>query len=676
MYLPSVRAPGKTRRQIVQFGGLNYTEDTRDGELSDSRGLSCGAFPALTQRKGRTLTGRENRCRSDDFISAAGKLVWKKKGELFYDGKNRGRADDARASGVAVVNTKLCVFPDKKYVDLTQEQGSLTAMEGKDVQFVDHSIKVTADSLVMLARNAVLGRYYALQREPNHDLTRAKFVLYHKEEGIHWSEERGFWFDPGAEGDNNAGAGHTMHDFKIGDCLMLPEVVDGNGTAATDPSASTDGQFPIYKLPGDNTSIGNYNQFGEYLVIVGEPRGWMSATEGSFIEFEVERRRAGGLDEGGANRPFDTLGIRVGETLEISGCTTQTDNNRQMTVRSVTEDTITFTTAAFTACDKEEGRITLSRNVPTLDFVCEHNNRLYGVCNADKTIYVSALGDPLSFFTFEGVSTDSYAVVTGTDGDFTGCVAFGGNVLFFKRDCVYRLVGDHPAEFALYIDHIAGVQPGSDRSLFIHNEVLYYKGDAGIYAYTGATPRLISGALGSVQCDNAIGANDGDTLYFIMRRADTGKRDLLAYDTRCGLWMKEETFGSETDPMGLANLDGTLYLLDGMKLYELGSGDDDDGAAIPWEATFTPFTETVHERKYPSRLLLRLELEPGAWVEAKLARDGGAFQTVWSCHDSNATTAVIPIRPGRCDQYKVRLRGEGRCLIRSIAREFALGGVR
>ena len=63
-------------------------------------------------------------------------------------------------------------------------------------------------------------------------------------------------------------------------------------------------------------------------------------------------------------------------------------------------------------------------------------------------------------------------------------------------------------------------------------------------------------------------------------------------------------------------------------------------------------------------------------MEAELARDGGTFQLIWSSHDSNAVTAVIPIRPGRCDRYQVRLKGEGRCLIRSMAREFALGGVR
>lgn len=206
--------------------------------------------------------------------------------------------------------------------------------------------------------------------------------------------------------------------------------------------------------------------------------------------------------------------------------------------------------------------------------------------------------------------------------------------------------------------------------MVILNEVLYYKGREGVYAYSGSTPRLISAALGDVPYQAAAAGTDGQRYYISMERSDTETWELLAYDTRTGLWLKEE----DRKAVAFARKGGELYMLSGASIYALDQGEDDQGQPIDWSATFTPFDETTHRRKYPSRLLVRLELGEGAWVEAELSRDGGPFRNVWTSH-GHATTAVIPIRPGRCDRYQLRLKGKGRCLLRSLEREFSLGGV-
>ena len=46
-------ATNRTRRQIILFGGVNYSQDTREGELAESFGLSSMRFPCLSQRAGR-----------------------------------------------------------------------------------------------------------------------------------------------------------------------------------------------------------------------------------------------------------------------------------------------------------------------------------------------------------------------------------------------------------------------------------------------------------------------------------------------------------------------------------------------------------------------------------------------------------------------------------------------
>ncbi len=648
MYLPSVRALGKTRRQIVQFGGLNYTEDTRDGELSDSRGLSCGAFPGLSQRLGRH---KLQDARGVSSIYAWGKLVTVAGDRLYYDGEAKGTVTPGKKQ-FAVVNTKLVVFPDKKFLDLAT--GELMPL-GARGETLDHSVRFTETELVLRGKRPVLTNMVHSKTSVGSDiLTNYYYAVVIGEENVVWdgtqNNGNGVWVIGGVQAMNML---EIKAQYLAGAevCMMTLE--------NNEPR-------PIYRTTRPNAAevwAQSINRSGRYALVTGEPSG--DAVQGFEVPLEV--RYAGS----GSNPGMDTFGFSIGDVVTISGCKTLPENDRDVKIVAITDTSITVDSPVFTPGDEAEA-VTIERRIPDLDFICESGNRLCGVSNKDKTIYVSALGDPRNICDYTGVATDSYAVVTGTDGDFTGCAAWSGSVLFFKEDCVHRLVGDFPAEYAVYVDHVAGVQKGCAGSIVLLNEVLYYKGREGIYAYTGSTPRLISGALGNVRYDSAVAGVDGSVLYFSMRRQDTMTWELLTYDTRRGLWLKEDAL----EAVGFAQLDGALHRLSGGAVWQLGQGETDDGAAIPWAATFTSFTETVHERKYPSRLLLRLELAPGAWVEAELARDGGAFQTVWASHDCNALTAVIPIRPGRCDRYTVRLKGEGRCLIRSMAREFALGGVR
>ncbi len=68
--------------------------------------------------------------------------------------------------------------------------------------------------------------------------------------------------------------------------------------------------------------------------------------------------------------------------------------------------------------------------------------------------------------------------------------------------------------------------------------------------------------------------------------------------------------------------------------------------------------------------------DEGAWVRVACSEDGGPFRPVWASHDSRAGTAVIPLLPGRCDRFQIRISGRGGCLLRSLEREFSVGSER
>jgi hypothetical protein len=310
--------------------------------------------------------------------------------------------------------------------------------------------------------------------------------------------------------------------------------------------------------------------------------------------------------------------------------------------------------------------VTIERKIPDLDLICEKDNRIYGVNNAEKTIYVSALGDPTNMYAYEGVSTDSYAVAVGGEGDFTACCKFGESVLFFKEDKLYKLTGSYPAEFALYSYDVPGVARGSEKSCVVINEVLYYHGKGGIYAYTGGVPTLISENFGEHLFTDAVGGSDGVSYYVSMREGD--KDYLLAYNTRLGLWVLEDNIGC----VDLVRRAGELYYLDeNGDVYAMNQ--DLDMSECEWFVQFVPFYETIEGKKIYSRLVFRLELPRGSYMVIEARTDGGVWREAGKIVGRGQ--AVIPIRLpiSRCDKFELRLSGKGECTVLDIMREYHVG---
>src|SRR5699024_8677059 len=117
-----------------------------------------------------------------------------------------------------------------------------------------------------------------------------------------------------------------------------------------------------------------------------------------------------------------------------------------LAIQAITKDSITFSNGDFTA-GNEAGTVKITRELPELDYICEKDNRLWGVSSAERTIYASALGDPSNFFTFDGLDTDSYAAAVGSEGNFTGLCKYGNTVLAWKERTLHKILGSNPSDF-------------------------------------------------------------------------------------------------------------------------------------------------------------------------------------------------------------------------------------
>lgn len=361
----------------------------------------------------------------------------------------------------------------------------------------------------------------------------------------------------------------------------------------------------------------------------------------------------------GADWPF-----RVGDAVEITGCTTAAENNKTPIIRGVSGKTLTFYDNTFTAAS-EAAAVTIKRKIPDLDFICESNYRLWGTHG--NTIYSSKYGDPLNFFVFDGLSSDSYYIDVGSDGEFTGCMPYSSHICFFKENTLHKLYGSKPANFQIVTANVYGVQAGCERSMCIVNEQLLYKGVNGVYSYNGGVPELVSDKFGTVRYSEAAASCDGERYYISMKNGNVWS--LFVYDVLRNMWLRED----DTHALDMAFSDGYVYFLDASgDLYKIDrSADRRD---IEWSATFCPFNETVNERKGYSKFHLRMDLSAGAWLSIDIKTDG---DTLWRCiyttHNERAKTISVPIIPTRCDSVSIRIRGKGECVVRTFIREFQQG---
>ena len=360
--------------------------------------------------------------------------------------------------------------------------------------------------------------------------------------------------------------------------------------------------------------------------------------------------------------------FRVGDAITISGCSVHPENNKTLEqaiiIRGVEGNVLTFYENSFTA-GTETGAVTLKRDVPDLDFLCESNYRLWGTHG--NTIYSSKFMDPLNFNSFDASVADSYAISVGSDGEFTGCVPFSSHICFFKENTLHKLYGSKPSNFQIVTSQVYGVQEGSERSICCINETLFYKGVSGIYAYTGGVPELVSSKFGIRKFSEACAATDGTRYYISMKEGNVWH--VFVYDVTRNMWVHEDN----THCVDMTFHDGYVYFLtaDGQLLKVDANADKSD---IEWSVTFCPFNEVVNERKGYSKFHMRLELSAGSSLKVELKRNvDDEWKQIYTTQNERARTVSIPVIPARCDSVEIRVSGKGECLLRTFVREFFTG---
>ena len=265
-----------------------------------------------------------------------------------------------------------------------------------------------------------------------------------------------------------------------------------------------------------------------------------------------------------------------------------------------------------------------------------------------------------------GIASDSYVASVGTDGDFTGAVTYLGYPTFFKENCIHKVYGSMPSAYQIQTTQCRGVQKGSEKSLAILNEILYYKSMTDICAYDGSLPTGISEQMGGAMYNSACGGA-GNGRYMVSMRDMAGAWHMFTFDPVRGLWHRED----DTHAIGFTAWGQEMYFIDGDKntvMTVFGTeGDTED--AVEWSAESGLIGYEMPDRKYVSRFNIRMRLDAGASLTLEIEYDSsGEWQAQGTVAGAGTDAFVFPVIPRRCDHFRIRLSGVGGVRIYSMAK--------
>jgi hypothetical protein len=209
-----------------------------------------------------------------------------------------------------------------------------------------------------------------------------------------------------------------------------------------------------------------------------------------------------------------------------------------------------------------------------VNFVELYYARLFAAGDAahpSRLYYSQAPGDTRTIENWtvaeESENVSGGFVEVGTDSDpITGLFALSNQLLIFKRDSLYRLLGDRPGNFR--IQPVNGTMQQTVHTACVRaGDVLYFLTEGGMYYFDGQSVQKKADAdkvqtlLKNAKLNACVASARGDKLYFSFREAagDGANDAVLIYDLVRGTYMLRRGFTVR----GMFSAGGTLYLLDG-----------------------------------------------------------------------------------------------------------------
>lgn len=298
---------------------------------------------------------------------------------------------------------------------------------------------------------------------------------------------------------------------------------------------------------------------------------------------------------------------------------------------------------------------------PDMDYVCVHNNRIWGV--KGNYIYASANGYAMGkagedgrygwtqFFDANGAPDDngSFYQQVASDGDFTGIVSWDDRIVALKERCHHEINGSYPSNFAL--STISKTGTINNRSIAEVGGRLMYASTSGVYLYAGGVERECGRRLNE-NVKGAVAGTDGARYYLCL---DNGtEKKLYVYHSAVDVWTEETSL----DVTAFSIHKGDVYALcaDG-KIVRMN--DPASTEEVTWNFSFSDYADSVYINSIVQKLILKIKASPGVPIKVLLSTDGKDFVTLkeYTFRDETMQTVKFPLNRGR--EHIIRVEGKG-----------------
>lgn len=468
-------------------------------------------------------------------------------------------------------------------------------------------------------------------------------------------------------------SGYMEATFDVTDKVTVT-LADGKGNAITwhdtayyDSNEPADGDYMMSTQNG-STTLKQYSKSTAIWAIVAT----------TYIQIGATGIGKNFAKDDGVKISVDTTGI-TWDDIENIFVNDDGDNIRSnnMIIYDIKDDCITVPAILKENKTFDSLHIKVERKTPDMSFITECNNRIWGCSKDGHEIYCCKLGDVKNWNCFQGISTDSYAATVGSDGKFTGAVTYQTYPIFFKEDSLIKVYVSASGAHQIKETKCRGVQRGSERSLCIMNEVLYYKSTTDVCSYAGSIPVSISESLGQVRYHDAVGGTI-NSRYFLSMKDKDNMSHLFVFDAKRNLWSKEDN----TTVLYFCAHDDDLYFVDasdsimksvyGTLPYDVPEKDIEK--RFKWMAESGNIGYSMPDNKYISRVNVRIGMEVGTNVDFYIQYDSSdVWEHKFNMSGKGTRTYTVPVIPRRCDHFKYKIVGEGTAKIYSVTKTIEQG---
>lgn len=616
-YAPYGHNYGRTTQN--GFGGINANKSADNGEVLSLLDMTSDEYPLLATRPQRWRCGKYEGNIIGYGVSN-GRRAYVSKSEdvctFHYAGKEYPFASDADKLSIAAVGDFIVLFPVLKYFDIR----SLKVLS------------ITGEDFL-----ANFGRYGGSDSFGP--------MIEYTEDGV-----------------------TKEYTFEEGEIFAVRTDAEGGGTLNRNVKGMYRYSLTRAVFVGD--IFGDMRNITECPITISNGEYAGEPATGNVLKFNPQTT----MQIRDARNNF-----RVGDAIKITGCTHE-DCNKTVVIREIGENgELIFYDNTFEMPEGvtsfDEASATVQRDIPVLDIMFEHNNRVWGA--QGRNIYCSKAGDPLIWSDYESLGDGCWWADSGNTEPYgiTGGCSYT-YPRFFSEKCIYTIYGDTPGEFTIIPTRAHGVLYGSRDSLSVVNGMLMYLSPNGFMGYTGSLPQKLDYNLGNERIKSAISITDGVKLYSYVKQGSS--MHFYVYDPARGMWAEESTPGNIEGLWHIEELTmacaGHFWTLG--KVSEKPIDEETDGyyGDTPHgKVVFADFTMDSVGKKQLKDIIIRHEGELEVRLYIDDEQDHSFTKTI---RGAGKHVTELPCVPKRCDHWHLELEGNGPWTVYSIAANYLEGSTK